>query len=204
MSRKETQAKDLQAVLTKDIVTKNAIFSNDSVAELHALFSLYADPRQRRVDIKDILMTAKTLGLDERYDIVFRVLAEISESSGDAVNFEEFLKAITARIVTTFLKFRDPHSAKKEEELTSVCMTSKERESSQSMNSSTSTTNSNTDSPKNKSGKSFTPLEVSMPKPSPSRDSASTFKRSWPAERLPSDDWILCIFENCNDCFLLD
>jgi hypothetical protein len=32
-------------------------------------------------------MTAKSLGLDEKYDIVFRVLVEISETSGDAVNF---------------------------------------------------------------------------------------------------------------------
>lgn len=44
-------------------------------------------------------MTARTLGLDAKFDIVFRVLAEVSESSGDAVNFEEFLKALTARIV---------------------------------------------------------------------------------------------------------
>jgi len=44
-------------------------------------------------------MTARTLGLDEKFDIVFRVLAEISETSGDALNFEDFLKALTARIV---------------------------------------------------------------------------------------------------------
>lgn len=103
MSRKDIQAKDLQTVLGKDIATKNPIFSNDAIAEIHALFSLYADPRQRRVDIKDILMTAKTLGLDARYDIVFRILAEVSESSGDAVNFEEFLKALTARIVPFYI-----------------------------------------------------------------------------------------------------
>ena len=99
MSRKEILQKDLQAVLAKDIVTKNPIFTNEHIVELHALFSLYADPRQRRVDIKDIVMTARTLGLDEKYDLVFRVLVELSESSGDAVNFEEFLKALTARIV---------------------------------------------------------------------------------------------------------
>jgi len=67
------------------------------------LFSLYADPRQRRVDVKDILMSAKTLGLDEKYDIVFRTLQEVAESSGDAVNFEEFLKALTARVVNILL-----------------------------------------------------------------------------------------------------
>ncbi len=88
MSKKETQSKDLQAVLTKEVSTKNPIFTPEHVAELHALFSLYADPRQRRVDVKDILMTARTLGLDEKYDIVFRVLQEVAEGSGDAVNFE--------------------------------------------------------------------------------------------------------------------
>jgi len=74
MSKKDIQAKDLQALLTKEVATKNPIFTNDSIAEIHSLFSLYADPRQRRVDVKDILMTARTLGLDEKYDIVFRVL----------------------------------------------------------------------------------------------------------------------------------
>lgn len=78
MSRRENQEKDLQTILNKDIVTKNPVFSNQHVVELHSLFSLYADPRQRRVDIRDIVMSAKTLGLDERYDIVFRVLAELA------------------------------------------------------------------------------------------------------------------------------
>ena len=62
-------------MLSKDIGAKNPIFSNQHIIELHALFSLYADPRQRRVDIKDLVLTAKALGLDEKYDIVFRVLS---------------------------------------------------------------------------------------------------------------------------------
>jgi hypothetical protein len=74
MSRKQIQEKELNAVLAKDIATKNPIFSSQHIAELHSLFSLYADPRQRRANVKDLLMTAKTLGLDEKYDIVFRVL----------------------------------------------------------------------------------------------------------------------------------
>lgn len=74
MSRKEVLAKDLAAVLAKDIGAKNPVFSTQHIEEIHSLFSLYADPRQRRVNVKDLLMTAKTLGLDEKYDIVFRVL----------------------------------------------------------------------------------------------------------------------------------
>jgi len=194
MSKKEIQAKDLQAVLQKEVATKNPIFSNEHVVELHALFSLYADPRQRRVDVKDIIMTAKTLGLDEKFDIVFRVLIELAETSGDSLNFEEFLKALTARIVTTLLKFRETHSPKKEEELTSVCTTSKEEENSQLMNSSISMTNSNTDFLTNNSWKSSMPLEVSMLRQSHSKDSASTFKRSSPTESSLFDDWLLCIF----------
>jgi len=50
--------------LAKDIASKNPIFSTQHIAELHSLFSLYADPRQRRANVKDLLMTAKTLGLD--------------------------------------------------------------------------------------------------------------------------------------------
>ena len=76
-------------------------------------------------------MTAKTLGLDEKYDIVFRVLAEVSESSTDSVNFEEFLKALTARVVIhlfyTQFNYRVIHLLKKEEELISVCMIYKEK-----------------------------------------------------------------------------
>jgi len=74
LSRKEQQEKDLKAVLAKDIGAKNPVFSLDFIADLHSMFSLYADPRQRRADIRDILMTAKTLGLDTKFEIVFRAL----------------------------------------------------------------------------------------------------------------------------------
>jgi hypothetical protein len=57
----------LKTVLGKDIGSKNAVFSPDHIAELHALFSLYADPRQRRADVREVLMTASTLGLDSKY-----------------------------------------------------------------------------------------------------------------------------------------
>ena len=77
LSRREQLEKDFKAIMSKPIGAKNPIFEERFIVELHSMFSLYADPRQRRVDVKDITMTAKTLGLDEKYDIVFRVLAEI-------------------------------------------------------------------------------------------------------------------------------
>jgi hypothetical protein len=57
------------------------------------MFSLYADPRQRRADIRDILMTAKNLGLESKNEFVFRALVDISEGTGgDALDFETFLR----------------------------------------------------------------------------------------------------------------
>lgn len=79
-SKKEQQQKDLMAVMAKDIGAKNPIFSPGHIAEIHAVFSLYADSRQRRTDIRDILLTCSTLGLDQKYEIVIRLLQEIQES----------------------------------------------------------------------------------------------------------------------------
>jgi hypothetical protein len=88
-------------VLAKDIGSKNAVFSPDGIAELHALFSLYADPRQRRADIREFLLTAGTLGLDQKYEFVFRLLQEVHDAThGNALDFEGFLKELTARIVS--------------------------------------------------------------------------------------------------------
>lgn len=100
-SKREIQEKDLKTILAKDIGAKNPIFSPDGIAELHAVFSLYADPRQRRADVRDILLTASTLGLDTKYELVFRLLQEIHDGTGgNALDFEGFLKEITTRIVS--------------------------------------------------------------------------------------------------------
>ncbi len=104
ISRKEQNEKDLKAVLSKEIGAKNPVFSSDFIADLHAMFSLYADPRQRRADIRDILMTAKTLGLDTKFELVYKALEEICDSVGaDALDFETFLKELTAKVVTILI-----------------------------------------------------------------------------------------------------
>jgi Ca2+-binding EF-hand superfamily protein len=93
MSKKEIQEKELKAVLSKDVASKNPVFSTEHITELHALFSLYADPRQRRADVRDMLMTASTLGLDAKYEFVFRLIQEIYDSTNGApLDFEQFLR----------------------------------------------------------------------------------------------------------------
>jgi len=100
MSKKEIQEKELKTVLAKDIGSKNPVLAPEHIQELHALFSLYADPRQRRADIRDVLLTASTLGLDHKYEFVFRLLQDIHDSTNGApLDFEQFLKELTTRIV---------------------------------------------------------------------------------------------------------
>lgn len=100
MARKEAQEKELKTILQKDIVTKNPILTADHVTELFWLFNHYADPRQKRADVRDLLLTAKTLGLDTKYQFVAKMLEDIHEATeGNALDFEQFLKEITNKIV---------------------------------------------------------------------------------------------------------
>ena len=67
------------------------------------MFSLYADPRQRRAEIRDLLLTASTLGLNHKYEIVYRALTEIDEANqSNALDFEGFLTELTKKIGNPF------------------------------------------------------------------------------------------------------
>lgn len=124
MSKREIEAKELKTVLGKDITTKNPIFSPDHITEFHALFSLYCDPRQRRADCRDLLQTAQTLGLDKKYEIVFKLIMDINDSTGgSALDFEGFVKELTNRLVRIVLRRVLP-SMKKADTRTSDSWTS--------------------------------------------------------------------------------
>lgn len=129
MSKREIQEKELKAVLAKDVATKNPVFSPEHITELHALFSIYADPRQRRADVRDMMITASTLGLDAKYELVFRVLQELYDTTNGApLDFEQFLRELTNRIVL-FTPLRATPSARKAGRLTLPSWTSRPRES---------------------------------------------------------------------------
>jgi Ca2+-binding EF-hand superfamily protein len=105
------------------------VLSPEHITELHALFSLYADPRQRRADVRDLLVTASTLGLDTKYEFVFRLLQDLYDGTqGAPLDFEQFLKEITTRLVLLSL-FREAPSRRKEGDPTSPSWTSRPRAS---------------------------------------------------------------------------
>ena len=57
----------LKAALSSDITTKNPVFSSEHIEELFNMFYLYSDPRSSKTDIRDVLVTARALGLDKKY-----------------------------------------------------------------------------------------------------------------------------------------
>jgi hypothetical protein len=51
------------------------------------MFNLYIDARTREADIKDIVNTAKTLGLDSKYQIVYGALVDLANENSQTVTF---------------------------------------------------------------------------------------------------------------------
>lgn len=104
--------------MAKPIGPKNPIFEQKFIEELQSMFSLYADPRQRRAEMRNLLLTASTLGLDQKYEFVYRVITEIDEPNhSNALDFEGFLTELTNKIVHIFLINRETPSLNKEDKL---------------------------------------------------------------------------------------
>lgn len=63
------------------------------------MFNLYCDPK-RQCDIADILNTARTLGFDRKYKIIYQAIHEVvDELNGTWIDFETFLTLITKKLV---------------------------------------------------------------------------------------------------------
>ena len=59
------------------------------------MFNLYCD-NYRKADVQDMLSTAKTLGFDKKYTLIYDALTAIgNELKGEWINFETFLTLIT-------------------------------------------------------------------------------------------------------------
>ena len=70
-----------------------------------------------------MLQTAQTLGLDKKYEIVFKLIMDINDSTGGSpLDFEGFVKELTNRLVRLVL-LRDPPSTRKAGTRTSGCWT---------------------------------------------------------------------------------
>ena len=76
-SKKDLAQRDRKTVFSREIVTKNPIFTKEHCQDFFEMFSLYCDNR-RQCDVADILNTAKTLGFDKKYKIIFDALTAVN------------------------------------------------------------------------------------------------------------------------------
>ena len=75
------------------------------------VFYLYTDLRDKKIDIRDIILTANSLGLDEKFNMAFHLLERVAESTdGNALDFETFVRELTNQVVRVH-KDRATHSA---------------------------------------------------------------------------------------------
>ena len=88
------------AIFQKDWVKNNTAFTNDQIEDFYELFKLLADPKNNKIFVDEILQTAKTLGIDSKYGLVYKVLEKFQNETGDqGVDFETFVKELTKRVV---------------------------------------------------------------------------------------------------------
>ena len=110
---------------------------------------------------------------------------DINDSTGGAaLNFEEFVKQLTDRLVSNLL-FRETHSVRKEDTRTSNFSMLLLKTNFPLMTWSTSTSNSVTDTMMNKSGKSSTLLEDMELITSLSRNTTNSLRRN-----LTRENWV--------------
>lgn len=66
------------------------------------MFNLYCDNR-RHCDVSDILNTARTLGFDKKFKLIFEGISAVNKDlAGEWVDFETFLQLITEKIGNPF------------------------------------------------------------------------------------------------------
>lgn len=93
--KKQQIEKEKKALYLKDIVAKNPIFAKEHIDQFFEMFNLYCD-QKRQCDISDILNTARTLGFDRKYKIIYGALGQIvHDLNGTWIDFETFLTLIT-------------------------------------------------------------------------------------------------------------
>lgn len=77
-SRKELAEKDRKTVFSRDVVTKNPVFTKEHCEDFFEMFNLYCDNR-RHCDVSDILNTARTLGFDKKFKLIFEGISAVNK-----------------------------------------------------------------------------------------------------------------------------
>jgi len=87
----------MKSLLNKDIVKNNELFSHEQIAQLLVAFEHFVDPWTKQMNIRTMLSCASTLGLDEKYPTIMRILQDINQKQPN-LSYEDFLQEVTERL----------------------------------------------------------------------------------------------------------
>ena len=71
----------------------------DEIEEVREAFSLFDTDGSGTVDPKELKAAMQSLGFESKNPSVYQMIAELDRDGGGPVDFEEFLDAITAKLV---------------------------------------------------------------------------------------------------------
>ena len=124
LHKREQQEAELKKIMGKDLGSSNPVFSPGAIAEMQKVFYLYTDAKERKIDIRDIVLTANSLGLDAKFNMAFHLLEDIAEAAdGNTLDFETFIRELTHKIVRA-LRLRETPSTTWDAGEHSTCWTS--------------------------------------------------------------------------------
>lgn len=72
----------------------------DEIEEVREAFSLFDTDGSGTVDPKELKAAMQSLGFETKNPTVYQMIAELDRDGGGPVDFEEFLDAITAKLVS--------------------------------------------------------------------------------------------------------
>lgn len=86
------------------------MLTSDVLEQMFDTFRHYAMATGRKkVDLRDMLMTAKVLDLDKKNAFVFKAIEDLCYSEhGPEVDYKTFVEGLTSRIVQRYIKSGKP------------------------------------------------------------------------------------------------
>lgn len=79
---------------------KNAIFAEDQIKELSNVFQFFMNPKSKLLNIKDLILSLKTLSYFETNPILISIITKIDKKfSNSDVDFPTFLNEICNTLV---------------------------------------------------------------------------------------------------------
>ena len=83
----------------KTNVSKYSGLSNDEIEEIKEAFNLFDTDGTGLIDPKELRAAMLSLGFEYKNPVVFKMISDLDKENSSAIDFPEFLTAITSKLV---------------------------------------------------------------------------------------------------------